>query len=179
VFEEIFNIPAHPLIVHGAVVFVPLQIMAAFAYALVPFVRRYTAWAVVGLAVLAPAAAYAAKLSGQALRDRLIRNGTSDAGILAKITQHSQYADRTLFASIVLSLLMLALVFVPVILSRRRSNPGGDKSEGDKSATAPTGRGSAVFAVLLIVAVLGVGATTGYFIFKTGDSGAHIVWEGI
>ena len=177
VFEEILGIPAHPLIIHGAVVFVPLQIAAAIAYALVPYVRRYTAWLVVGLAVVAPAAAYAAKLSGEALRNRLSRNGTTDPGILNKITKHSQFADRAAFASIALGVLMLVLVWL--VSRSRRPGASDGASDGDQPATSGVARGPTWLTIVLTVAVLGIGATTGYYIFRAGDSGAHIVWEGI
>ena len=36
-FEEFAGIPAHPLLVHAAVVFVPLLALAAVAYAFLPF----------------------------------------------------------------------------------------------------------------------------------------------
>ena len=41
-FEEFQGIPAHPLLLHAAVVFVPLLALATIAYAFVPFVRPHT-----------------------------------------------------------------------------------------------------------------------------------------
>ena len=84
-FEEVFGIPAHPLLVHAAVVFVPLQILAAFAYALVPFVRHYIAWLVAGLAALAPATALLAQESGEAFQERLVRNKTVGDELIKQI----------------------------------------------------------------------------------------------
>ncbi|HEX2356851.1 MAG TPA: hypothetical protein VHI50_10380, partial [Micromonosporaceae bacterium] len=66
-FEEILGVPAHPLLVHAAVVFVPLLIAAALAYALVPALRGRVGWAVALLAVAAPLAAWFATLSGNRL----------------------------------------------------------------------------------------------------------------
>jgi uncharacterized membrane protein len=172
VFEEILGIPAHPLIVHAAVVFVPLQVAAAFAYALVPFVRRFTAWLVVALAVVAPLSAFAAKLSGEAFRRRLIRNGTTDTAFLDKLVQHKDYADITAYASLVLSALMLLMVYVYAVRSRRRGSP-----DAYGLTTRPVGA-PMVLTVILAIAVVGMGGTTGYYIFKTGDTGAHIVWSG-
>ncbi len=62
------------LIVHAAVVFVPLQIAAAIVYAVVPAWRRYMTWAALALIIVGPAAAWAAKLSGEAFQQRLLRN---------------------------------------------------------------------------------------------------------
>jgi hypothetical protein len=182
-FEEVLGIPAHPLLVHAAVVFVPLQILAAFAYAIVPYVRRLIAWLVVALAVVAPLAALFSKLSGDAFRARLIRNGTVGQPVLDKISQHSSYGNNTLYFSIGLSVAMLALVAVQVLRSRRPATAGaagaaaGDGEEAHK-ADQPA-KGWIVVAAVLTVAVLVVGAFTGYYVFKTGDTGAHIVWSGL
>jgi hypothetical protein len=184
VFEEILNIPAHPLIVHAAVVFVPLQIAIAFAYALVPFVRRYTAWAVLGLAVAAPAAAWAAKKSGEALKNRLIDRGLTSDQILAQINQHNDYADVAAWASLALGLLMLGLV---AMLTRKSGGSGSADSDvaagggfaGRGIAGGGGGSGTTVLALALTVLILGVGGVTGFYIFKAGDSGAHMVWQDI
>jgi hypothetical protein len=177
VFEEVLGIPAHPLIVHAAVVFVPLQVLAAFAYALVPLARRFIAWLVVSLAILAPATAFVAKLSGDALRDRLIRKGMVTPEFLPKIDDHSSFGANTLYASLALSVLMILLVIVQVSRSRSSGNPDSDGS-GDEAGKGGSGRGSMVAAVFLTIAVVAIGGATGYYVFKTGDSGAHMVWTG-
>ena len=176
-FEEILNIPAHPLLVHAAVVFVPLQIAIAFAYALVPFVRKYTTWAVLGLAVAAPAAAWAAKKSGEALKNRLINRGLTSEQILTQINQHNDYADVAAWGSLVLGLLMLGLVAMLMRKSRGSGVTGSEVTSGGAAGGGATG--ATVIALALTVLILGVGGVTGFYIFKAGDSGAHMVWQGI
>lgn len=171
-FEEILGIPAHPLLVHAAVVFVPLQILAALAYALVPFVRRYIVWFVVGIAVIAPITVFTAKLSGDAFRARKIRIGQASDELLARIDQHSSFGVRTLYASLILSVLMILMLF-----AQTRSRRGVGSPPGGAETSTP-GKGSMVLGIILTVAVLGAGATAGYFVFKTGDSGAKMVWTG-
>jgi hypothetical protein len=51
VFDEINGLPAHPLVVHGAVVLVPLLCLTAIAFALLPRVRGQVWWAAAGLAL--------------------------------------------------------------------------------------------------------------------------------
>lgn len=172
-FEEVFGIPAHPLLVHAAVVFVPLQILAAFVYAFVPFVRHYIAWLVIGLAVVAPASALLAKESGEAFQERLIRKGTAGPELLTQIKQHSSYGDLLAYLSIGLALLMVLLVIVQVMRSHHPAS-----TDADAEAAKP-GKGSVVIAALLTIAVVAVGAATGYYAFKTGDTGAHMVWSGL
>jgi Predicted membrane protein (DUF2231) len=162
VFEEFLGIPAHPLLVHGAVVFVPLLVLAAIAYAAVPFTRRYIWWAALALAVVGPGSAWAAKLSGQAFRDRLIRHGAKDPAFLAKINEHMNFGTWCAYLATTLGVLLLLLVLVIA------------KRPVDGSAQA----GSAVVTIISAVVVVAVAGATGYYVFKTGDTGAHIVWSG-
>jgi hypothetical protein len=173
VFETVFGIPAHPLIVHAAVVFVPLQILTAFAYAFVPFVRRSIVWLVIGLAVVGPVSVFLAKESGDAFKERLIRNGTAGPALLDQINAHNSYASTTVFASFALAALMVLLVLVQMWRSRPTTSAEEDKTD-KRPAKSPI-----VVAAVLTVAVLAVGATTGYYIFKTGDTGAHMVWSSL
>ena len=57
VFETFFGLPLHPLVIHAAVVFIPLLIVAALVYVLAPQTRAKLNWAVVILGVIAPLSA--------------------------------------------------------------------------------------------------------------------------
>jgi uncharacterized membrane protein len=164
VFEQFLGIPVHPLLVHFAVVFVPLQILSAFTYTLVPRLRRTIEWLVLTLAVVGPLAAFAAKLSGDAFRRRLVRNHIAGPTLLSKITNHSNLGNTALYTSIVLT--VLTVLFVVVTRSRTRTG---------RPASGP---GVGVAAIALTVAVLAAGAVTGYYIVRAGDAGAHIAWTG-
>jgi hypothetical protein len=163
-FEEILGIPAHALLVHAAVIFVPLQVAAAIAYSLVPWARRNTGWLVVALAVVGPLTAWFAKLSGEALRTRMAGQGVTD---FTKIDQHSGFATYAWYFSMALGLLMI----LQVVLRGRPDKVDGYTGE-------PAAGGSPVVSVILVVLTLAAAGATGYYIFKTGDSGAHMVWQG-
>jgi hypothetical protein len=179
-FEEVFGIPAHPLLVHAAVVFVPVQILTALAYAFVPFARRLIAWLVVALAVVAPLTALFAKLSGDAFRNRLISRGTAGPPLLAKITEHSGYGNRTLYFSIGLSVAMVLLMVVQVMRSGQPASALANTTatEAEKIDAKPA-KGPIVLAAVLTILVLAASVGTGYYVFKTGDSGAHMAWTGM
>ena len=164
-FEEFQGIPMHPLLVHAAVVLLPLQVAAGIAFAVLPRFRRYLGWFVAGVAVAAPLAAYIARLSGQALRDRLIRNGTSDAGVLARIQEHNDFADLAMYFSIGLGVLMLVLLILEVRRTRAAADGGG-------------AGGLNILMIVLMVLTVGAGGATGYYVFKTGDTGAKMTWTG-
>lgn len=180
--EELFGLPAHVLVVHGTVVFVPLQIAAALAYAFIPIVRRRVAWLVIGLAVVGPISAAMAKLSGDAFRDRRAEQGVGGE-LLTRIDQHGTYGLRTAIASVVLSLLTAALVLVQVSRSRRGRGgaAAGGSAEGGTSDGAPqprrAGWSAVVVAAVLTVAVVVAGASAGYFVVRTGHTGSEMVWE--
>lgn len=161
-FEELLGLPAHPLLVHAAVVFVPLLAAAAVAYSVAPPVRRWIAWAVLGLAVAAPLAAWFATLSGNALRDRLARQGMGPEA-LAQIDQHRDLGDRTLWVT--LALAVLAGMLVGLVTVRGR-------------APAGAGRAAAVLTVLLAFGVVLLAGLSGYYVFQTGHTGASAVWGG-
>lgn len=162
-FEEFTGIPVHPLLVHGAVVFVPLQVAAAIAYGLWPFARRHIGWLVASLAIVGPAAAYAAKLSGEAFQARLIRNGTTDQSILAKIAEHQGFGNQTTWFSLGLGALMILLI----VLRRLTRSVEGRSGSGPAALT-------------WVVTGLGVlvGLTAVYYVVRAGETGAHIAWNG-
>ena len=165
-FEEIAGLPLHPLLLHTAVVFIPLQVLFALAYAFVPWARRNAAWAVAALVVVAPGAALLAKLSGDALRARLVRNHTVSPQGLIGIDNHRSYGTTTVYWTTGLSVLMLIM-----LLAQRAAVRG----------TAQAGvliqpNGSTALGAILSVLVLAVAVVTGYYVFKTGDTGARSVW---
>jgi uncharacterized membrane protein len=149
VFEEFSGLPLHPLLVHAAVVFVPLLVVVSLAYALVPKWRSKVGWAAVGLAVIAPLAAIVTRQSGNALADRLY--GGTVEGDLA---DHQSYGTMTMWVSIALGVLTLVLVWVR------------------RSATAP-GWLNIVLTVLVVLAAIAAAV----YVFLAGDLGSRIHWE--
>lgn len=156
-FNTILGIPAHPLLIHAAVVFIPLLIAAAIAYAAVPQVRKRIDWAVVALAIVAPFAALFAKLSGQSLKTRLIDKKLVTPQVLQQISVHNSFGNKTFWWTIVLGVVTLAL-FAYTVMRGTTASP------------------SMVVRVVSTVVMIGLGAIVGYYVFRTGDTGAHIVW---
>jgi hypothetical protein len=166
VFEEVLGIPAHPLILHAAVVFIPLQVLSALAYGFVPAWRRYIAWAVASLIVIAPAAALLAKLSGDAFRARLVNRKEVSSAALVQIDIHRSYGTMTVYFTAGLSVLMLLMLLADRVATKATTVSG----------VIIQPNGSMVLGVVLTAAVVAGAAVTGYYVFKTGDTGAHVVW---
>lgn len=158
------GIPAHPLLVHAAVVFVPLLAALTIAYALVPFVRAHTRWVLGLLALATPVAALLAKLSGDAFFKRLDEAGGISEGYYPRLERHQDLGTMTLYTSIALGVLALALVYV---VAPRAATP----------AAGRLGSTRAVSVALSVLAVAAAGASL-YYVIRTGDSGAKAVWEG-
>ena len=154
-FDQINGMPVHALVVHAAVVFVPLLAALSIVYAVVPRWRAKVGWAAVLLAIAAPVTTFVSMQSGEELRGRLVESGMSGPP-LAKIDDHMGYGTLTFYFALALGVVTLILVF----LTLRRSDP-------------PLPR---VADLGLAVIVVVLAAISGYYVFKTGDSGAQAVW---
>ena len=152
-FETINGMPAHVLMVHAAVVFVPLLALGAIVFAVWPAVRRRIDWAVALLAVVAPLSALFSMLSGNAFYEMREADGTPEQ-FLDQIGEHASYGQRTFFFSLGLALVTGALL----LLTRRAGAPR-----------------AALIALSVAAVVLAV--VTGYFVVLTGDSGASMSWK--
>ena len=68
---NIFGLPLHPLVVHAAVVLIPLASLGALIVVVSARARERFGWLTVAFAVAAAGAAITAKLSGEALAESL------------------------------------------------------------------------------------------------------------
>jgi uncharacterized membrane protein len=154
VFDQIGGLPVHVLVLHAAVVFVPLLAVGAIVYALVARWRPRIGWAVLLLAIIAPICTFVARESGEKLYDRVIAQGTSPAG-KAILDDHMGFGTRTFWYTLSLGIVTLIMV----ILTLR------------KGASLPRAADLALAVIMVVLAVI-----SGYYVYKTGDSGAHAVW---
>ena len=154
VFDQINGLPVHALVVHAAVVFVPLLAVGAIVYAVIPRWRPRIGWAVLLLSVAAPGAALVAMLSGNELQARLLDQGISGRGAEI-ISDHSGFGKLTFWFT--LGLGVVSLIMVGATLRRTGSLP----------RAADVG---------LAVIMVALAAISGYYVFRTGDSGATAVW---
>jgi hypothetical protein len=198
VFEEFAGLPAHPLLLHAAVVLVPLLALGAVAYALLPFLRPHIRLVVGLLALAAPGAAYLAKLSGDAFLSRMIARNLISPEIQQKIHEHRDFGNLTVYS--VAALGLITLVLVAVVAPRPRLAARGRVPAGVRSGTAgqfdgpdaadaagadqrtaavrPARGAPTVVTVLLAALTVAAALVTAYYVFRTGDSGARAVWSG-
>ena len=154
-FDQINGLPVHALVVHAVVIFVPLLVLLAVVYAVVRRWRPQVGWAAALLAVAAPLTAWVATESGEELRGRLVEQGMSGPP-LAAIDEHMGFGTLTFYYSVGLGVATLLMVF----LTLRRS-------------ARPLPRAAELGLTVIMVALA---AVSGYYVFRTGDSGAQAVW---
>jgi uncharacterized membrane protein len=158
VFKEIMGLPAHALIVHAAVIFVPLLVLFAVAYAVLPRLRARIGWAAAALAVIAPVATFFAMESGEELEAVLVAKQYS-AEILDQVHEHQGYGESLFWYTLGLG---VATGLLLLVTSRRRK------------ASLPSWLGLVLAGIVVVLGVI----TAGY-VYLTGDSGAQAVWQGV
>ena len=108
---DIFGLPLHPLVVHAAVVLIPLACLGALVVVVSARARERFGWLTVAFAVAAAGAAVTARLSGEAFAQSL-------GGIAPLIATHRQLGELTPWPAVALAILLPA-----GLLLRSRSKP--------------------------------------------------------
>jgi uncharacterized membrane protein len=152
VFDQISGLPVHVLVLHFAVVLIPLLALGAIVYAVVPRWRARIGWAVVLLAIIAPICAFVTRESGEKFYDRVKASPKGKE----MLDQHMHFGNYTMWFTIALGVVTLVMT----IATLRR----------------PDKRLPRVPDVALAVVMVALAAISGYYVFRTGDSGAHVVW---
>jgi hypothetical protein len=160
VFEEFQGIPMHPLLVHAAVVFVPLLALVAFVYALLPFSRLHLRWVLFALAFMGAGSTFLSKQSGQAFFARLTRNHRIGGDYPQRIANHQHFGTLTFYATLALGAVALLLWWFV------RPRARGERAGFD------------FLSIVLAVATVVAAGLSVYYVIRTGDSGAKMVWTG-
>ena len=151
--EALFGLPAHPLVVHAAVVLLPLAALTTLVSAAGPRARRHYASVALGLALVATLAVGLAQGSGEALEEQVDETEL--------VEEHTEQGERVLPWAIAVAVVAAAVAAIPVLARRRPSLPVRTVS-------------AAVVAVSLVA---GVGAT--WTVIDVGHSGAKATWNDV
>ena len=160
---EISGLPAHPLVVHAAVVLLPMGAVLAILYAVVPRWRWLTRWPSLGLTVAGVASVGAAVLTGWDFKDDLTaRIGSAPAGV----PMHEERGQILFWMALVFALVLLLAVLALGGPSPLSSGRGG------------IGRHDALIEWSLVSGVVVIGIAVVLMTIATGESGARAVWGG-
>lgn len=155
--DTVVGLPVHPLVVHAAVVLIPLSALLVVAIAVVPAWRGGVfGWFTVGLTAAATAVVPVATLSGEALAERV-----------GEPERHEALGQAMIYFVVPLLVLALALMLLSARDRRRARSRGLDRP-----------RQSALTLVVAVAAVVAAGAATVQVAF-VGHSGATATWSGV
>lgn len=162
--SNILGLPAHPLLVHAAVVLTPLAALALAVCALWPAARQRFGWIAAGLAVATAVLIPLVLSSGESLEGRVTET--------ALVEKHANLGEQLLPWSVALAVLGLALMFV----HRRQRRAMSATASGTDDAPAPRRFGGPVLMVISgLLLVAAVGSTVQVALI--GHSGAQAVWS--
>jgi uncharacterized membrane protein len=151
--ESVFGLPLHPLVVHGAIVLVPISALLTIIIAISADRRRRWGLLTWLLTTAAVGATVAAKVTGETLRDALY----PDAAPVA-VVQHADYGWTSVWFAFGLWLATSALLLLE--LDRRRRDGFG---------------GAVLPAVVSVVAIVAGMAATGQ-VALTAWTGTEVHW---
>ena len=156
--EQLFDLPAHPLLVHAPIVLIPLLAIACTVVASRPGLRRHTPW-VVGGGVVTFVSLWLATQSGEALDEAFRRDPSREVDI----RKHESLADTTQ----VLLLVAVIVLLVLAVLWWRKYRSAARISRNEQIAM------NVAWAVCTALAWFAV-----VWAIRTGHEGARLVWEG-
>lgn len=148
--NTIGDIPAHPLLVHGIVVLVPLTAILVIICALWTAVRKHLVWLTLALSLVTVVLTPLTTEAGEWLEHQ-------QAVQTPVLREHTELGDTAIY--FVLGLLLVSLALAGL-------HRWGDRL-GDRQVLAG-------IAVKVLAVVIGVAAI--YQIIRIGDTGAHAVW---
>lgn len=164
--EKIFDLPAHPLLVHTPVVLAPIICLALIAALVRPTWRerigRLPLWASIVLTV----AMFMAKESGEKFEEGLV----ADAGFDAKaIHKHAELGDQTFLLTVLLLIVVAAVTGYAWRSTRPTlSNDSTGSSSLPRWLLPVLSAGATVVSVLVVI-----------WTIRTGHEGAKVVWDGV
>ena len=149
-FDKIGDMPLHPLVVHAAVVGIPLATLLAILFA-IPRTRNWARWPLALTAVGALAASLVSRASGEAFQEaRNIRPGNPVGDLIAV---HSQLAGQLVIIMIIFAVVAVANV---IVVNRTRRGP---------------------VAAVFVLALLTVAIVALVWVVRVGDIGSRAVWN--
>jgi hypothetical protein len=158
-FDKIGDLPLHPLVVHAAVVGIPLAALFAFLFAF-PKTREWARWPLAITVVGVTVVTYVARQSGLAFEAALGVTPGNPVGEL--VLQHSLLANQLFYIMIAFAAIGLLNVFVV-----RRST-----SDSTHAAKQP-----AIIRVVLPILLVAVAVVALLWVVRVGDLGARAVWN--
>ena len=156
-FDSIFGLPGHPLLVHAAVVLVPLAAIGTIVIAFWPAARNRIGWITAGLGVVGFFFAFFAKESGEALIETV--------RVTAAVKSHAEMGDWGVIGAFLVGGSACTLMLFDQFVKERAK-----RNLPELSITRPLRTLIGVFAVVL--SIFGT-----VLVINVGHSGAKATWD--
>ncbi|MGW1341180.1 DUF2231 domain-containing protein [Kribbella sp. NPDC002412] len=158
-FERFGDLPLHVLVIHAAVVVLPVAALTLIAFALLPRWRWLLRWPALLLGLGALVLAYVAKESGEAFVAAV-------PTLEQAVREHEERGDLLFWFCLIFAVVAVAAVLLLGGPSALASGKGA-KATKSKPLELVTSAAVVVIGVLVI-----------YQTIRTGDAGAKAVWDG-
>lgn len=159
-FDTVFGIPSHPLVVHAAVVLVPLAALAFVATGWRAAWRQIYYLPITLMAVAGAGAAFFAKQTGSSLRHSIRQAGK-------QVGNHPQQGNIAFLAAFLFAMACVALYVYQTYGEEIRERFGWTNR-----FRLPVNEQVALYVITIPVAALAV-----YTMVVAGHSGATLVWK--
>ena len=160
-FDQIGDMPLHPLVIHIPVLGIPLALLLTLLFAF-PRTREWARWPLLVTVLGATAATWVAQKSGVALQASRGITGGNLVGDL--INRHAALAGQLFYIMVGFSMVTLLNVFLV------RTVPAADGNRKEGKPAAP-------IRILLVVAMAALGVAAFIWVARVGDLGARAVWN--
>jgi hypothetical protein len=158
-FERFGNLPLHVLVIHVAVIVLPVSALTAIVFALVPKWRWLLRWPALLLGLGSLACAFVAKKSGDAFVAAV-------PDLVQVVKLHRSRGNLLLWFCLILA---VVVVLAFLLLSGPSSLASGKGAKATKSRPLE---------LAVTVAVVVIGVVVIWQTIRTGDAGARAVWDG-
>jgi hypothetical protein len=156
-----FNgLPLHPLVVHAVVVLVPLTVLAAIVFAVLPKYRWLVRWPLAAGVLVSLITTFVARQSGQKLQ------GAFQNSPLVKI--HQDRAN-----------VFVLLVYVFVIIAAIAVFTLGGSSQLASGALARAAVGGRAVQIVIAVVLVLISVIVAIQVARVGDAGSRAAWSGV
>jgi len=149
--DKLFGLPAHPLIVHAAVVLLPMAAVGLVVVAALPRARRAYAPLVLAIALGAVVMVFLAQRSGEAFEERVRENEL--------VERHTELGET-----------MLPRAIAPAVVAA-----GITALAWWRPARARAGSGAITVAAVVLAVLAGASAT--WKVVEVGHSGSKAAWS--
>jgi preprotein translocase subunit SecG len=165
-FDQLFDLPSHPLLIHAPIVLLPIAAIATVVLAVKPRWRERAGWFPLAGVVVVTVLLFFAKESGESFTEAF--DSAFGAGAI-DIGEHERLGNMTFVLTLVWLVALLALTVWEFV--QRRGRVAADAG----TSTAVADNPYITYVLCAFASVFAVLATV--WLIRTGHEGADVVWS--